>query len=151
MVYAQRCPEVGLLYVVRNGEGKPLTSAELKVILDGLPKIAEVDSAKPGISTVGVNEDGSLRQHGTQAAPKATPALSFVQQCNMRLNELTLTLGQRTMRLIFNIQFDSKSNIRIPVIDSLPFQEGTFALDEPKNQTIIPARQWRRVSDSPQK
>lgn len=51
------------------------------------------------------------------------------------------------MRLLFNIDLDGKG-VGILVIDSPPFQEGTFALGPPKAPTVVPAQQWKKVSSS---
>jgi len=153
--YAQRCPQVGVLYVVRNEAGEPLNDAELKMVIERLPNtIGALDSttetypAKPNISSVGINEDGSLRSHPYFETPRKTvEALSLMSGgCRLQLRELTVELGGKSMRLRFDIDVDSKK-VRILVVDSLPFQEGTFALMTPRaTQTVVPAQQWMKVS-----
>jgi len=61
----------------------------------------------------------------------------------MHLQELTLTFHQKMMRLIFSLDLDQRAGIRVLVVDSLPFQAGTFELDLPKAETVLPARQWK--------
>jgi len=52
------------------------------------------------------------------------------------------------MRLNFNITIDRSQRDRRPVIDSLPFQEGTFVLDltswTRNEDKMIPATLWKK-------
>ena len=156
-IHAQVCPPVGVFYIVRDDTGKPLTEVELKPVFDRLPKTIGVASATIGAATVRmsstpVNEDGSLRPYPYfgETVTKTIPALSFLNgyPCRMHFEELTLTYRQKTMRLLFNLDLDP-NGVRILVIDSPSLQDGTFALGAPKAQTIVPAQQWKKLSDKP--
>ena len=71
--------------------------------------------------------------------------------CTMHLTEATLTYRHKRMRLIFNIDITRTQHDRRPVIDSLPFQEGTFELDlsgwSHDGDKLIPAERWKKVRD----
>jgi len=151
MAYAQICPPVGVLYVVRAEDGAPLTRPELDSIAKQVPKTIGgatdgVGAATVTISSVPANEDGSLRPYPYfgEKSPKTIPALSLMNEypCRLHLEAVTLMLHEKKMRLIFNLDLDARG-IRTLVIDSPPFQEGTFALDPPGAQTVIPAHQWQ--------
>ena len=155
ITYAQVCPPVGVLYVVRAEDGTPLTRPELESIAKELPKTIGVASPTTGaatvtISSVPANDDGSLRPYPYfgEKAPKAIPALSLLNHypCRLRVDAVTLMFHEKTMRLIFDLEFDARG-VNILVIDSPPFQEGTFVLDPPSAQTVIPAHQWKKVND----
>jgi hypothetical protein len=155
MAYAQICPPVGVLYVVRAEDGMPLTSPELESIAKQLPKTIggatdTAGAATVTISSVPANEDGTLRpiSYFGEKSPKTIPALSFSNSypCSLHLEAVTLVLHGKTMRLIFNVDLDARG-IRTLVIDSPPFQEGTFAFP-PTAQTVIPAHQWKKVSNT---
>lgn len=70
-----------------------------------------------------------------------------VYPCRLDLDAVTLMLHEKTMRLIFHLDVDARG-IRLLVIDSPPFQEPTFALDLPGVHTVIPASQWKKVSNT---
>ena len=151
IAYAQICPPVGVLYVVRAEDGTPLSSPELESIAKQLPKTIggatdTAGAATVTISSVPANEDGTLRpiSYFGEKSPKTIPALSLsnTYPCSLHLEAVTLMLHGKTMSLIFNLDLDARG-IRILVIDSPPFQEGTFALDPPSAQTVIPAHQWK--------
>jgi len=131
--------------------GHPSPAPELESIAKQLPKTigGATDTAGAAtirISSVPANEDGSLRPYPYfgEKSPKTVPALSFMNEypCRLHVEAVTLMLHGKTMRLTFNLDLDTRG-IRILVIDSPPFQEGTFALDPPGAQTVIPARQWK--------
>ena len=152
--YAQKCPEVGVYYVVRGEDGKPLPDVELKAIIERLPKTVGVGDpttqtglGRPILSSIGVNDDGSLRPHSFSKTPdqKVPALLLYGGNCVLGLGELTLELGGKSMRLIFNLELDSKG-VRMLVVDSLPFQEGAFALDAPGSRATVPAQHWKKVA-----
>jgi hypothetical protein len=156
MAYAQICPPVGVYYVVRAEDGMPLSSAELESITKQLPKTIggatnTAGAATVTISSVPANEDGTLQpiSYFGEKSPKTIPALSFsnAYPCSVHLEAVTLMLYGKTMRLIFNLGLDARG-IRTLVIDSLPFQQGTFALDPPSAQTVIPTHLWKKVSNT---
>ena len=68
----------------------------------------------------------------------------------MHFSEITLNYKKRKMRLIFGIDLPRYQPDRRPVVDSLPFQNGTFQLDlkgwtHDKDQ-MIPAVRWKRIA-----
>src|SRR5262249_34137076 len=78
------------------------------------------------------------------------PALEFAnaKTCTLNFPSIELTYHGKKMRLIFNINIERSQNDRRPVIDSLPFAEGTFVLDltswPSKDDKMIPATLWKQ-------
>jgi hypothetical protein len=55
------------------------------------------------------------------------------------------------MRLIINTAYSRSGGYHRQVIDSLPFQEGTFQLDltgwPERSDKLVPAYRWKKVDD----
>lgn len=177
---AQRCPTAGVAYLVRGSDGKLLNTADLTVIVNRFPPVKDPPGG-PGrqtpdrnvtvkVSPFYLNEDGSLpatEESLQRATASPRTALLFTNNaCEMHFGEVVLTHQEKTMRLIFNIDLGATRNGQYiqrvrPLIDSLPFQEGTFMLDvklealktvsipDELNKdwidVVVPAQSWKKV------
>ena len=155
-VEAQSCNPAVVSYVVRDEKGTVLSETELQTIYANLPKT--IGDAGLETGQVSLAEDGQSfywPESVDWSKGKKQPALEFAnaRTCTMELSEVTLTYHDRRMHLIFNVKIDRTQPNRRPVVDSLPFQEGTFVLDlkswsgEPEK--VIPARHWKKVTGTP--
>jgi hypothetical protein len=150
--YSQYCNPAAVSYIVRDEKGEVLSAAAVKAVADQLPK--EIGNARTSASEVSFAADKQTfywQDTSDWAKGNKLPALSFsnAAQCLMTLGEATLQYGGKKMRLIFNIDIARRQDDRRPVIDSLPFQDGTFQLDlkgwtHDRNR-IIPASHWKPV------
>lgn len=154
LTHAQSCNPAVVSLIVRDERGNVLSEAELKSISEQLPD--SIDDARVNIGEVSFAEDGKTfywPESVDWGKGKKVPALKFVnnETCTMRLTEVTLTYRNKKMRLIFNIDIARTQPDRRPVIDSLPFQEGTFSLDLngwPRDEDkMIPSGRWKKVRD----
>ena len=150
--YAQSCNPASLSYIVRDEKGKVVSQETLTSIYEKLPKqigdantwVNEVSFA-PDKATFYWPEDVEWKQ-GTKL-----PALSFsnAATCIMHLGEASLTYNGKTMRLLFDVDISRTQDDRRPVVDSLPFKNGTFRLDLTRwtrvRDKLIPATHWKRV------
>jgi len=150
---SQSCNPAVVDYLVRDEKGKPLSEAELKLVAEQLPKT--VNDA-----TVSVDQVSFANDMKTFYWPESTDwkngkkqsAIEFANAgtCTLHLTEVTLAYHGMKMHLIFNLDISRAQRDRRPVLDSLPFQEGTFSLDlsgwshEPEE--MIPANKWKKVS-----
>jgi hypothetical protein len=151
---AQSCNPAVVSYIVRDESGNVLTEAELKTICEQLPK--SIDNARLNVGEVSFAEDGKTfywPESVDWQKGKKDPSLQFInnETCTMRLTEVTLTYHNKRMRLSFNIDIARTQPDRRPVIDSLPFQEGTFRLDltgwPREEHKMIPSGRWKKVRD----
>ncbi len=154
LTHAQSCNPAVVSYIVRDEKGKALTGTALNSVYEQLPKF--IGDAQTFIGENSFADDGKTFYWPESVDwPKGTkaPTLQFINSatCTMRLTEATLTYHNKKMRLIFNLEITRAQPDRRPVIDSLPFQEGTFRLDlngwSPDPKKVIPAERWKRVKD----
>lgn len=134
---AQSCA-VRIYYIIRDSEGHIIDASTLKRS-DFVKERA--DYYKRYTDTISFSETGDVKD-----AAKVT-SLSYYDRgdCKLKLDELTLRMGGKTMHLIFNLSFNGDN---YKVIDSLPFKEGTFRL-EATSKDKIPASSWKKVSNKP--
>ena len=149
---AQSCNPVSVNYIVRDEAGRMLTNADLTAIAAQLPR-------QIGDATTSVTDTSFAPDNKTYYWPEDTqwangtkvPTLMFsnVAICAMHFSEITLHYKNKTMRLIFGIDLPRYQPDRRPVVDSLPFQSGTFRLDltgwTHDKDKIIPASRWKRI------
>lgn len=154
LTYAQYCNPAVVSYIVRDEKGKVLTETELKSVHEQLPKL--IGDAQTHLGDISFADDGkSYYWRDSVDWPKGekVPSLEFINNgtCTMHLSEAVLTYHNKNMRLIFNIEITREQHDRRPVIDSLPFQEGTFALDlngwSHDANKVIPPERWKKVKD----
>ncbi len=153
--YAQSCNPASLSYIVRDEKGKVVSNATLTSIYEKLPK--QIGDANTSINEVSFAPDKRTFywpediewQKGTKL-----PALLFSNAgtCTMHLSEVSLSYNRKTMRLLFDVDISRTQDDRRPVVDSLPFQNGTFRLDLTRwsrvRDKLIPATHWKRVKRS---
>jgi hypothetical protein len=148
---AQSCNPAAVSYIVRDEQGRVIGGEELKTIHQQLPKV--IGNADTWIDEVSLSGDGvTYYRHESVDWNKGTkiPALGFVnaRTCTLNLPGVDLTYHGKKMRLNFNITIERYQDDRRPVIDSLPFQEGTFVLDltswPHKEDKMIPATLWKK-------
>lgn len=152
LAHAQSCNPAMVSYFVRDENGRLLTEAALKSVREQLPE--SVGEARVFTGQTSLAEDGKTF-HWNESADWAkgvkVPSLQFInnEACAMRFGEVRLTYRGKKMRLIFNLEITRAQPDRRPVIDSLPFQEGTFALDlngwSHQRKAVIPAERWKKV------
>jgi hypothetical protein len=151
---AQYCNPAAVSYIVRDENGKVLNEAAVKSMVEPLPK--SIGDARVSVGESSFAADGKTfywqdSVDWSKGVKVASLHFSNVETCTMRLTEVTLTYHNKKMRLIFNLAITREQEDRRPVIESLPFQEGTFALDlngwsrDPTR--VIPSARWKRVKD----
>ena len=147
----QSCNPAVVSYLVRDEKGKLLSATELKSVYEQLPKTVSDATLETGASFTDDNQTFYWPESVDWEKGRKRPALEFANAgtCTMHLTEVTLTYHHRKMHLIFNLDIARSQPDRRPVIDSLPFQEGTFALNLkgwPANpKRLIPAQRWKRI------
>jgi len=148
---AQFCNPAAVSYIVRDEQGAVIGGEKLDAIEQQLPKI--IGNADTSVDEVSFASDGVSfyrRESVDWEKGKKVPALNFVNAgtCTLNFPEVVLTYHGKKMRLIFNINIDRHQNDRRPVVDSLPFEEGTFVLDLtslPRDgDKMIPATLWKK-------
>jgi hypothetical protein len=154
---AQFCNPAVVSLIVRDENGNVLKETELKSIFEQLPKT--IGDAELFTGEVSFADDGKTffwPESTDWKKGKKVSALQFINSgtCQMRLTEVTITYHNKKMRLIFNIDIERSQPDRRPVIDSLPFQEGTFSLDLsgwPRDEDkMIPSLRWKKIEDKAQ-
>ena len=150
--YAQSCNPASVEYLVRDEKGALLTREQLNSIFAQLPKQigdATVNEGEVSFTTDNQTyywpEDADFEKGGKVAALQFANAAT----CTMNLTEVTLTYQGKKMRLLFRINIDRTQDDRREVVDSIPFQEGTFTLDLTKwnrgRDKLIPASYWKKA------
>lgn len=148
---AQSCNPAVVDYIVRDEQGSVIGGEELKTLHQQLPKT--IGNADTFVGEVSLKAD-----QVTYYRPESVdwdkgsklPALEFAnaKTCTLNFPSVDLTYHGKTMHLIFNITIERDQRDRRPVIDSLPFQEGTFVLDLtswPHNEDkMVPATFWKK-------
>ena len=149
---AQSCNPAVVDYIIRDEEGKILSEADLKMIAEQLPKT--IGGASVDVGQVSLADDLKFYYRPESSDwPKGRkqPALEIADAatCTLHLTEITLTFHGKKMRLLFNIDITRGQSDRRPVIDSPPFQEGTFTLDmrdwQPDRNKVIPSEKWKKA------
>jgi len=148
---AQSCNPAAVSYIVRDEQGTVVGGEELKTLQQQLPKV--VGNADTFVGEVSLASDGvTFYRHESVdwAKGNKVPALDFAnaKTCTLDLPSVDLTYHGKKMHLVFNITIDRSQRDRRPVIDSLPFEEGTFVLELtswPRNEDkMIPATFWKK-------
>lgn len=156
-VSAQYCPSSQLNYIVRNAEGKIINPAKLDApdfIEEEVSEIpyAEAEKKREGYWAVG-EAVKRAREQKQGALDKETGSLFVLHRysggCNFR-NPITyrLTLGKKTMNLVFRFAAPKNDYGEIYLVDSLPFDQGTFEIELPEKSDYYAAALWRKTSDA---
>jgi hypothetical protein len=152
----QSCNPAVVSYLVRDENGKIVSEADLKSIFKQLPDT--ISDASVDLEQVSFAADLNTYYWPEDTQwPKGIkrPALQFANAatCTLHLTEVSLAYHGKKMRVIFNLDIARSQSDRRPVIDSLPFQEGTFSLDmsgwSRDIDKLIPAQRWKKVSNRP--
>ena len=148
---AQSCNPAVVDYIVRDETGKILGGEELKTIHQQLPET--IGNGATSVSEVSFTSDG-VTYYWPESVEwdkgKKVPALEFANAgtCTLNLPQVELSYHGQKMILIFNISIDRSQDDRRPVIDSLPFQSGTYVLDlsgwTRSPELMIPATHWKK-------
>lgn len=150
-VSAQSCNPAVVDYIVRDESGNVLSGEELKTIHQVLPRtIGDADTTVDEVSFAGDGETYYWPESANWNKGKKVPVLEFAnaRTCTLNLPQVELAFHGKKMVLIFNISIERSQVDRRPVIDSLPFQEGTYVLDlsgwSRNRDKIIPASRWKK-------
>ena len=148
---AQSCNPAAVSYIVRDEKGSVIGGEELKALQQQLPRTignADVSAGEVSIASDGVS---FYRPESVDwDKGKKIPALEFAnaKTCTLNLPSVDLTYHGKTMHLVFNISIERHQDDRRPVVDSLPFAAGSFALDlasQPHHEDkLIPATLWKQ-------
>lgn len=146
---AQSCNPAVVNYIVRDEKGSVVGGEELKTLQ--LPKvIGNADTAVGEVSLAGDGVSFYRQESVDWDKGNKSAALEFAnaKTCTLNLPTVDLTYHGKTMHLIFNINIERHQPDRRPVIDSLPFAEGTFVLDltswTSHEDKLIPATLWKK-------
>src|SRR5262249_839750 len=152
---AQSCNPAVVSYLARDEQGAILSETELKSVYERLPKtIGDASLNTSQVSFKADNETYYWPESADWDKGNKQPALEFATAaaCTMHLTEVTLAYHQKRMRLIFDISIDRNQDARRIVVDSLPFQEGTFRLDlngwSQERDKLIASARWKKVKSS---
>jgi hypothetical protein len=149
----QSCNPAVVSYLVRDEKGSVLNEAELQTVYAQLPKKigdAGLDAGQVSVAENGENFYWPESVNWSRGRKEAALEFANAATCTMQLSEVTLVYHDRKMHLIFNIEIDRTMPNRRPVVDSLPFQDGTFVLDlknwAGERDRIIPAHHWKKLA-----
>ena len=149
---AQSCNPAAVSYIVRDEQGSVISGEELKALHQQLPKtIGNADTFVGEVSFAGDQVTFYWPESVDFDKGNKIPALEFAnaKTCTLDFPSVDLTYHGKKMRLIFNLTIDRSQHDRRPVIDSLPFQEGTFVLDltswSRNENKLIPASLWKKT------
>lgn len=152
-VSAQSCNPAVVDYIVRDENGNVLSEAELKTIHQQLPEtIGNANTAVAEVSFTGDGQTYYWPESVEWNKGKKFPALEFANAgtCTLEFPQVDLVYHGKKMSLIFNVSIKRHQDDRRPVIDSLPFQDGTFVLDlsgwTRRRDEMIPATLWRTAN-----
>lgn len=154
---AQSCNPAVVHYIMRDEKGAVITGDELKAVHQQLPET--VGNADTSVGEVSFAADGVTfywPESVEYPKGKKVPVLEFAnaRTCTLNLAQVDLTYRGKQMHLLFNIDIARSQDDRRPVIDSLPFREGTYRLDltgwSQSRETLTPATRWKKVPDKKQ-
>jgi len=148
----QSCNPAVVDYIVRDEKGNVLSEADVNSIAESLPKtIDDATVETTQISFTADKEKYYWPENSAWDSGTKVPALGFANAatCTLHFTEVTLTYHNKKMRLIFNIDIARQQSDRRPVIDSLPFKEGTYQLElkdwTRERDKLVPATRWKKV------
>src|SRR5689334_8196362 len=148
---AQSCNPAAVSYIVRDEHGSVVGGEELKTLQQQIPKvIGNADTAVGEVSLAGDGVTFYRPESVNWEKGNKLPTLEFAnaKTCTLNLPAVDLMYHGKKMHLVFNINIDRYQPDRRPVIDSLPFAEGTFVLDltsSPRGEDkLMPATLWKK-------
>jgi hypothetical protein len=149
---AQSCNPAVVHYIVRDEKGAVIKGEELVSVHKQLPET--IGNADTSVGEVSLDTDGVTfywPESVEWPKGKKVPTLEFANAgtCTLSLGQVDLSYGGKNMHLLFNIEIARFQDDRRPVIDSLPFREGTYRLDltgwPHSREKLIPATRWKKV------
>ena len=150
-VSAQSCNPAAVNYIVRDEKGNVLSGEELKTIHQQLPET--IGNGNTAVGEVSFTSDG-VTYYWPESVDwekgKKVSTLEFANAatCTLNLPRLDLEYHGMKMTMIFEISIERHQDDRRLVIDSLPFQSGTFTLDlsgwSRSRDKMIPATRWKK-------
>lgn len=154
---AQSCNPAVVNYIMRDEKGVVVKGEELKSVHQQLPET--VGNAQTSVGEVSFGSDGVTffwPESVEYPKGKKVPVLEFANAgtCTLNLGQVDLSYRGKQMHLLFNIEIARSQEDRRPVIDSLPFREGTYRLDltgwPHSSEKLIPATRWKKVPEKKQ-
>ena len=159
--FAQYCPSSQLIYIVRDENGKIINPAKLDApdfIEENVMAIDYAEAEKDGQSYWGVGEVvKKARAQKSNNRDKETGTLFTLHQfsggaCNFTEPVIyKLTLGDKTMNLVFRFAAPKNDYGENYLVDSLPFAQGTYEIDLPEKSDYYSPANWRKTSDKAEK
>ena len=153
-VSAQSCNPAVVHYLVRDEQGKVLSGEQLKTIHQQLPeKIGNADTAVGEVSFTGDGVTYYWPESVDWDKGSKVSTLEFANAgtCTLNLPRVELAYRGMKMTLIFELGIERHQDDRRPVIDALPFQNGTFILNlsgwSHSRDKMIPATRWKKSKD----
>jgi hypothetical protein len=150
-VCAQYCNPAVVDYIVRDEKGNVLSGEELKTIHQQLPEtIGNADTAVGEVSFLSDGVTYYWPESVDWEKGKKVSTLEFANAatCTLNLPRVDLEYHGMKMTMIFEISIERHQDDRRLVIDSLPFQSGTFTLDlsgwSRSRDKMIPATRWKK-------
>jgi hypothetical protein len=149
---AQSCNPAAVHYIMRDEKGAVVKGEELKSVHQQLPET--IGNAQTAVGEVSFAGDGvTFYWPESVEYPKGNkvPVLEFAnaRTCTLNLGQVDLSYRGKQMHLLFNIDIARFQDDRRPVIDSLPFKEGSYRLDltgwSHSREQLIPANRWKKV------
>ena len=153
-VNAQFCNPAVVDYIVRDGKGSVLSGEELKTIHHPLPET--IGDGNTAVSEVSFTGDGVTYYwpesvDWDKGSKVSTLEFANAGTCTLNLPRVELAYRGMKMTLIFELGIERHQDDRRPVIDALPFQNGTFILDlsgwSHSRDKMIPATRWKKSKD----
>jgi hypothetical protein len=152
--YAQECQPAAVNYIVRDEAGKVLGESELNAVYERIAKLpSEVGSVYMGTAFLAKGwktfySPYSEERKGSEEV--SVIAFGHSGPCQLKFADSTLEYHGKKMRLFFDVDIPSKEQpVLDMVIDSLPFQEGTFKLDlsglKQEEHRVMAASRWKRI------
>ena len=154
-IYAQSCHPAAVHYIVRDETGKVLGESELKAVYERMSKLpSEVGGVYVGTAFLAKDRKTFYSPYSEERKNgEEVPVIAFSHDgpCQLKFADATMEYHGKKMRLIFDVDIPSNTQpVHDLVIDSLPFQEGTFKLDlsglEQGDHKVMAASRWKRVS-----
>lgn len=150
--HAQSCNPAVVNYILRDQKGVVLKGEELASVQQRLPET--IGDAQTAVGEASFSSDGVTfywPESVDYPNGKKVAVLEFAnaRTCTLSLGQVDLSYRGKQMHLLFNIEIARFQDDRRPVIDSLPFREGTYRLDlagwPHSRDKLIPANRWKRV------
>jgi hypothetical protein len=144
MTRAQICAGSHLIYVVRDVKGATIDAANKDLKFDS----NNGDSGKWAISDWEYIRNNILTPKDIAKLRGKLAVLGTEGMCIFKKPvNLQLSLKGKTMNLTFLVPRLGEHDSRDFIVDSLPFQEGSFEIELRANTDFYPAARWKKVSN----